>query len=96
MLVSYLLFPSFVLLTGIVKTTDVATLDARLLALSADLGALKAAKDGAKYRTFNVDEFVLRLRHRLQAAVSDDDQTWYLLGKRAQKYIATVPTVQFL
>lgn len=81
-----------------VKNTQEATLDSRLLVLSADLGNQKARNLRLESQMFSVDEFVSKIKRfaRPRAGDDDEDLNWKKIGQKAFQFSARVQSIDFM
>ncbi len=80
---------------GAVKSTNEATLDARFLVISSELGAQRAQNMKVQLQQFDLNDFASKVRVLLRDA--DEEQlNWARMGLIAKKFIATVPTTDFM
>jgi hypothetical protein len=88
-----------------VKQPYEATLDSRLLVLSADIHHEKARKMRIEYGAFDVDEYITKLGSIMQQPsiqledMLEENTTfmdWTSLGRMASAYMRTAPTVDFM
>ncbi|KAF9204212.1 nuclear protein [Haplosporangium sp. Z 27] len=79
--------------------THEATLDAKLLVMSADLGMQKARHLRMGQGGFDETEFITRLRNKMGGHEIDNEQVgldWSRIGRMAIKWTRKVPTMDFM
>ncbi|ORX58109.1 hypothetical protein DM01DRAFT_1333773 [Hesseltinella vesiculosa] len=80
-----------------VRNTTEATLDSRLLVLSADITTQKARNLRVDHQLFNVDEFIAKVKSFCSGSSPEVvAENWVKLGKRATKYGRTVRSIDFM
>ncbi|KAI8379116.1 Nse4 C-terminal-domain-containing protein [Radiomyces spectabilis] len=85
-----------------VRNTQEATLDSKLLVLSAGLGAQKARNLRLDHQLFNIDEFVSKIKtlgRTAEADLDDDNEShldWKCIGIRAIQYGKRARTIDFM
>ncbi|RUS18757.1 hypothetical protein BC937DRAFT_88381 [Endogone sp. FLAS-F59071] len=80
-----------------VRHTHEATLDSRLLVLSADLSTQRARNLKLNSTSFDMDEYVSKLVSFMGGRRYDgNDLDWQKMGRVAVKYSSKVPTMDFM
>ncbi|CAM0136064.1 hypothetical protein VKS41_005550 [Umbelopsis sp. WA50703] len=85
-----------------VRNTQEATLDSRLLVLSADLSVQKARKMRVDYNSFDTDEFVSKVislgggRHLAELNNDATELNWRDIGKQAVRFGKRAVTMDFM
>ncbi|OAD81416.1 hypothetical protein PHYBLDRAFT_104504 [Phycomyces blakesleeanus NRRL 1555(-)] len=85
----------------IVRNTQEASLDSKLLVLSADIGAQKARNMRLEQQLFNLDEFVSKLKTvgRPETATNRDNQeelNWKAIGMHGIKFGKRAHSIDFM
>lgn len=85
-----------------VRNTQEATLDSRLLVLSADLSIQKARNLRMDLNTFDTDEFVSKIislgggRHVVETGDEQEELNWIDIGKQAIRFGKRAVTMDFM
>lgn len=85
-----------------VRNTQEATLDSRLLVLSADLSVQKARKMRVDFNSFDTDEFVSKIislgggRHLADSNNDSAELNWLDIGKQAVRFGKRAVTMDFM
>ncbi|KAI8059214.1 Nse4 C-terminal-domain-containing protein [Gongronella butleri] len=79
-----------------VRNPSEATLDSKLLVISADITTQKARNLRVNHNLFNVEEFLAKVRGFCRPNTSGTDWQWSKLGKRAAKYSRHVHATEFM